>query len=134
MKVVSRKPPNYAQITERITPPKGAVYAYGNTIYAPDGQKVPPDVMEHEKCHKKQQEKSTPAIWWSHYLSNIEFRQDQEVEAYAVQYKFVENFYPNTARKEALFEFARNLSENYGLHLTFMEAERLIRKRAKILV
>ncbi len=134
MKILNKRPPNYAQIAERLTPPKGAVFAHGETIYNPTGEKLPPDIIEHEKVHMRQQEKSSPAIWWTHYLTNLEFRQEQELEAFATQYKFVEGFYPHSARKEALFEFARNLSENYGLHLTFMEAETLIRKRAKILV
>lgn len=135
MKIVNRKPPNYAQISELMKIPKGAVFAYGDAIYNPEGHKIPPDIVEHEKMHKKQQERSTsPAIWWTHYLNNIQFREAMEVEAFAAQYKFVEAFFPNSARKEALFEFAKNLSENYGLHLTFMEAEKLIRLKAKTLV
>lgn len=61
--------------------------AYDNTIWCVDGVGIPPwYVIEHEKVHFRQQNEYPGglAIWWDRYLTDTDFRADQEAEAYMV--------------------------------------------------
>lgn len=129
MEILNQKPPNYEEIKRIINPPTNAVFPYGDKIYNPSGQEIPPDIQFHESAHIKQQKAfSSPDIWWFKWLNDSDFRKEQEVEAFSAQLLFIKKFYPAKAVKEALNEMAENLSNNYKLGITKSQAETLIRK------
>ena len=96
MKVIQALPPNFEQIKAAIKiddwdkwiKEKGTVFTYGDTIYNPSDAKFPVHLLVHEGTHEKQQG-SNPKEWWDKYLVDLEFRFEQELEAYSAQYKFI---------------------------------------------
>lgn len=132
MKNENSYPPNFLKIQATLNPQKGAVYAYGDTIYNPDNITLYEDLVKHEEVHKAQQEKlGNIEVWWDEYLTNPKFRLEQELEAYNKQYLFLKNIIRNKELKEALQEMAHALSHDYGLDITYNQAESRIKKYAK---
>lgn len=128
MQIVKAYPPNYSTILQYLTPPKDAVFAYGDTIYNPTGKDISPDVIIHEECHQRQMQGWQPDAWWFSYLMDKSFRLKVEVEAYATQYHFVKDKVPSKVAKLCLFDLASNMSMLYSLGITHSQAETLIRK------
>ena len=87
MKISYNKPPIYdaAHAVFKFDPNHPPCFTYGNTLYNPSRLTLDEFFMAHEEVHALQQ--TNPAEWWNSYLSNPEFRKEQEVEAYYVQYK-----------------------------------------------
>lgn len=128
MKIVKEYPPNIHEIKTALPIKDGDVFCYGDFIYNPSGNELPPDIIFHENIHKKQQENQQPAVWWTRYLEVKSFRAEKELEAYRGQYKFIKENYLAKAHKEALDELALNFSSMYGLGISFNQAKTLIRK------
>jgi len=127
--IVADYPPNIKQIRYHLDPPNWAIFAYNDTIYAPNRKELEPDIVFHEEVHLKQQKKFRNAgEWWDKYLTDSSFRQQEEVEAYGKQYLWLKD-YGVTAKdmKEALQEMALALSLWYNLPLSIHQAETLIR-------
>lgn len=87
MKIIQSYPPNFEKIREKFDPPRNTVFAYGDTIFAPDGVNLSEDLIVHESVHCKQQGGDIDG-WWKRYMEDEQFRLSQEVEAYREQYKF----------------------------------------------
>ena len=127
MQIKNTYPPNWEQI-KLFNPPKNAVFPYGDIIYNPSKEEIPPDIQFHEQIHQEQQRKfPSPDLWWQKWRMDKDFRKEQEVHAFGEQLKFVKKFYPAKASKEALDEMANNLSNNYKLNISKHQAESLIR-------
>ena len=131
--VVGKYPPNKTEIEQVLGLYEDSVYCWGDILYAPELKRkedLPEDVLVHEQIHQKQQEPyGSPEAWWAKYLYNKEFRQEQEVEAFREQYRFVKERTLNKIAKLCLFDLADNLrNPMYGLSLSHQEAEYLIRK------
>ncbi len=127
MKIIKDFPPNISEI-KSVFPnlPKGQIFAYGETIFNPSGEEIPLDIQFHEQTHQEQMGKN-PEMWWRRYLIDREFRKKMEVQAFALQLKFVKKFYKNEGVKKALDEMSENLSKNYKLGITKYQAETMIR-------
>lgn len=127
-------PPNYQLLVEAFNPPKTTVFVYGDTIYNPSGEEVPPDVVVHERVHMRQQKEfAHPDLWYAQYIYDKKFRLEQEVEAYATQYKFLkDNGLPAQGLKEALHEFAYALAHDYKTGVDTYKAKTLIRLRSMV--
>jgi len=124
-------PPNYQFITDYL-PLTGhkPVFCYGGTIFNPHNIDIPEDLEWHEMVHSRQQG-TKPDVWWIRYCTDVEFRLEQELEAYARQWLFVKKHIPK-ATKESLQDFACVLSSSlYNLGINRFEAETLIRLKAK---
>lgn len=111
MKIVNERPPIYDGATAVFgTIPDSVVFAYGDTIYNPSGQSLSEDIIAHEEIHELQQGEN-PAAWWEAYLSDAEFRLDQELAAYRHQYRFMLKNEPDREKRNlALLHFAKSLS------------------------
>lgn len=131
MQISNKFPPNYAQLKSFITD-EHPIFTYGDTVYAPYHEKIPDDVLEHEKVHIEQQKLYTsPDIWWNKYILDRDFRLSQELEAFAKQYQWIRNI-SKQAGKASLIELAGNLSSPlYRLNLTYGQAEKMIKKYGK---
>lgn len=133
IKQIKGFPPNFKEIKEKLGYVKGNLYPYGDIIYNPTGEEIPEDILIHEEIHLKQQKRyPTPEFWWLNYTTDHDFRLDQELEAYATQLNWIKERYNNKGYKEALTEYANNLSSSmYKLSLSSHEAETRIRRVAK---
>lgn len=129
MKIVNDYPPNITEIRQVLNPPPNAIFAYDHVIYNPSDEKIWPDLEEHEKVHFTQQDKLGSAdLWWKRYLLDPDFRLDQELEAYNVQYLYIKSKMPNNkAVKALLTEMASQIATIYGIKLGLAEAESKIR-------
>ncbi len=93
-KIVKGYPPNYAEIAKRfpsVRGRQGVLFTYGDVIYNPSGGEVPIWLVAHEHVHVHQQHRHlltrqlNPVIWWHLYITNNEFRFEQELEAHKVE-------------------------------------------------
>jgi hypothetical protein len=134
MKILKQLPPNYEDICKHIPAVrqiKTIVFTYGNTVYAPAGNALPPDLIAHEQVHIDRQ--NNPAKWWEKYLTDIQFRLDEELAAYRVQYQYAEKHYSRAHRRLLLTHISKDLSGSmYGKLITRKEAIALITQGAKI--
>jgi len=131
MKIITGYPPNIESI-KMVFPVNGnTVYAYGDIIYSPQGEKLRPDLIYHEHVHSEQQA-GDPEAWWGRYLTDVDFRLSQEIEAYAKQVQFVRVHTTAKLAKACLEECARQLSSPlYNLGLDYYQVETMIRRYGK---
>lgn len=129
IKIKQEYPPNIEEIKRYLETNQDTIYAYGSFVYNPSGKEIPPDVLTHENVHSQQQKNfASPELWWSKYLIDREFRKQEEVEAFAKQWRWIKPYLPSQGVKDALNEFAQLLSSPlYDLDLTHSQAETLIR-------
>jgi len=137
MEVVHELPPNIDKIMDAgMQPNMGAVlFAYGDKLYIPGGFEPPEDLMVHEEVHSQQQEEEGGVEkWWDRYLEDKYFRIDQEVEAYAEQYRFlcIGNRDGNK-RAGFLHRMAVTLSgPTYGNVIAHSAARKMIKDKANV--
>ena len=126
-RIVQAFPPNIDEIRARFNPPPGTVFAYGDTIYSPARVDLPADLVAHEKVHFTQQAAAGgPEAWWRRYIDDPEFRLDQELEAYRVQYGTLADL-PRPERRRRLAAICGQLASSmYGSIVTKEQARRLI--------
>lgn len=128
MQIIQQYPPNIAKIKEKFNlAGKQPVFAYGDRIYNPFANNLPDHIIEHEKTHLKQQEGMTIEEWWNKYLEDPEFRLNQEIEAYRVQYKYLEENANRADRRLWLKRMVKDVSgAMYGNMVSAKRAEELI--------
>lgn len=128
MKISKSFPPNYRAIVEALGECENAIYCYGDTIYNPHGRDITPDIEIHEQVHSRQQGPQ-PEIWYYKYLTDGEFRLEQEIEAYGTQWAFVKDQpIPAKIKQWAKDSMAKALSgKEYGNLINHREAEQAIR-------
>ena len=130
MKIVYSPPPNYEAIVAAfpaITQRYGVLFAYGDTIYNPDGVTVTAPLMAHEEVHCRQQG-DTPGLWWESYIENATYRFGQELEAHRAEWKkFLEDAPNRHQRRGYLSNIAHRLSSGlYGKMCSLANAKILI--------
>lgn len=95
MNIMRALPPNFAEIAEAFPEAKtivasgqGIFFCYGDTIFNPNGESIAPQIMAHEKVHSARQN-GNPAEWWVRYLTDKQFRLDEEIPAHRAEYAFL---------------------------------------------
>lgn len=135
VRVVYAQPPILQYILDNgLQPSPTTIFAYSGAIYAPWVRDIRPDLIEHEKTHIRQQG-DDPDAWWVRYVEDAYFRLDQEVEAYAAQYRFiVRNIRMDRNRQSlVLRDFATMLSGPiYGNMIGSQAAMKMIKSKANI--
>lgn len=125
-KIINDYPPNYTDIEAILQSGNNAVFAYSNIIYNPHAKHVDKYCIAHEKVHFRQQKKIGDVdVWWDQYLSDVNFRVDQEVEAYRAQYRLAKRLNPTKQETNRWYaeQLAKSLSgETYGNCISFDEA------------
>jgi len=133
LNLVKAYPPNYDQICEAIDGVKGnegIVFTYGDTVYSPSGIALAEHVRRHEAVHVEQQTKMGKDEWWAEYLKNPQFRLEQELEAYKVQYRWIQRTRNYKYISETLDGIAADLAgPMYGNILDFDTAKKAISKK-----
>lgn len=132
MKISIDYPPLYQAIKEVLPNHGKSIFCHGDTIYNPYNLEITEDLKVHEAVHQKQQG-DNPNLWWSNYLSDKDFRLQQEIEAYGTQYAWVKKLDMKWVIKDWMKEkMAQALSgESYGNLISYAEAESKIRNYAK---
>lgn len=132
MKTSKTFPPNYEEICQNfdVRNNKNVVFTFGDTLYHPYISKgnLHKDLFIHEQTHVKQQG-NDPIGWWKKYFEDVQFRINQETEAYKKQYQFYSATNHNIAQREAfLIQIATILSgKSYGNVISLEEAINLIK-------
>lgn len=128
--VVKGFPPNYGEIISRIPAVRKnpyIVFTYGGTIYNPSGTPLDEAFLAHENTHVEEQRVVGAEAWWERYLDQPEYRLEQELLAYQVQYKYAVQNYSRADRRRLLAHISKDLSgAMYGKLITRQEASDLI--------
>jgi len=132
MKIVCTYPPNIETIRQHLTPAPGMIFAYGDTLYNPDRGIINQDQIVHEEVHAAQHAAfpGGPAAWWVRYLTDKQFRLNEELQAYQYQYRWAEeNIKDRNTRAKFLWAIASQLSHPaYGKLISHSDALKWIRK------
>ena len=112
--VIVARPPNFDAILKVFPNAKdeGVMFAWAGTIFSPDSEYVPPQLIAHEEVHFEQQANvGGPEKWWDSYLASPEFRMQQELKAHVVEYAvFVETTRSRARLRSYLDAVAKRLS------------------------
>lgn len=127
LKIVNGTPPNYELLKAVGLVKEGNIYCYGSTIFNPSDKEIPSDIKYHEQQHSIRQG-NNPSEWWNRYCNDPAFRREEEIMAYAKQYRLIKNALTDKDAKEFLEEYAINLSSLYNLGITKSQAATAIRK------
>lgn len=130
MKIVYEYPPNYDVLKKvfNLGDHENVIFTYGDTLYVPQGEKTKLDkpLMKHEEKHSEQQLAIGASWWWDRFLSEPQFRLEQELEAYREQYKAMGGMTPQK-RAGYLTHIATDLSSDiYGNLMNFEQAVQVI--------
>lgn len=98
--IIVERPPNFDQILAAFPDAgkPGVIFAYGEHIYNPTGNPIPPALLAHEAVHQRRQitgegsralgsPEMLTNLWWKFYLSDPEFRYTEELKAHVAEYK-----------------------------------------------
>lgn len=129
MNIVRDFPPNIDAI-KAVFPirGRGVIFAYGSTIYNPEGRPVPPHLLAHEAVHGKRQGDDIDG-WWEQYLTDPTFRLTEEVAAHVAEYRHIIGIGNRAEKRKALASIAARLAGPlYGRIITLNEAKALLRQ------
>ncbi len=129
--IYNERPPNFDKILAvfplAISP--DVIFAYGDKIYVPSGNELPPEILAHERVHCERQLMMRVETWWDQYLADPRFRYEEELMAHKVEYSFLRGLYPGQARKQAILSHvAQKLSARlYGGMVTLNQAKKALK-------
>lgn len=130
MNVIHEYPPNFEEIVKVFPFAKqpGVIFTYGSAIYAPKASvDLPFSLLVHEGVHSDRQG-GDPKTWWGKYLTDKDFRFEEELMAHIEEYKtFVGESRNN--RRMALKSIAQRLaSPLYGNMVSMERAKKLLKE------
>ncbi len=116
--IINTVPPNFVAI-KAVFPQaneKTTVFAFGEFIYVPSGSDLAPEILEHELVHCERQLKQGVDEWWAQYLTDPEFRYEEELLAHRAELKKLCELYPNRRQRRYFIQHvAKKLSAQlYG--------------------
>lgn len=76
----------YAVAAAGTSSQQGILFAYGEDIYNPAGIRISYALMRHEYRHCARQWQANPEAWWEKYLTDDEFRYEEELIAHVDEY------------------------------------------------
>jgi len=108
----------------------GTCITYGDGIHLHHSQKLSDHLLEHEKVHVIQQHQYGVEAWWVRYLSDPEFRKQQEGEAYRKQWQYIKSTRKDrNAAFRLKIQILKHLSSPmYGNCCSMQDAEKIIGK------
>jgi hypothetical protein len=130
MQVIKARPPLFDEIDAKFhIAGKPVIFAWGNTIYNPEGAEISDELFAHEAVHGLRQDAfGRIEHWWANYLADPQFRLEEEVEGHKAEYlSFCSRHKDRNARARYLNTIAARLaSPMYGGIITAADARRLI--------
>lgn len=129
MEIVHSRPPNFDQIVKvfPLAVGEGVIFAYGDRIYVPSGNKLPPELYAHELVHCNRQLGIGTENWWGQYLEDEEFRYQEELLSHRKELEVLCIGASRQVRRSALNVIAKKLSAQlyqYGPTVTLARAKR----------
>lgn len=115
----------------------GVLFAWGDTIFNPDGVDVPSITQAHEEVHSIRQEKlGSVEVWWDRYISDPAFRFGEELPAHQVEYRVA---YEKAAHRRERQFYLKQIAERlsgplYGRLVNFERAKGLLKDGARMLL
>lgn len=104
---------------------KDTIFVFGENIYT--NNELPYDVVYHELKHIEQQSRIGAKNWIDLYLTDRNFRLEQELEAYKYQLDKVKEINDDNEYFNILTECARNISsELYGNIIKYQRAIKIL--------
>lgn len=87
--IITQRPPNFEQILKAfpnaVNPE--VIFAYDGNIYSPSGKTIPPALLAHEEVHLNRQVMHGANGWWEHYITDHDFRYNEELLAHVAELK-----------------------------------------------
>lgn len=124
MNIVIGYPPIYDEIAAAFDL-RGVkpIFAWGNTIYNPHGVPIPPELIAHENVHMQRQA-GDPLSWWKKYITDPQFRLNEELMAHAAEYRYIVENSSRNQRRIALKVTAQRLAARlYGSLISVKDAK-----------
>lgn len=129
MNFARARPPNFDDVAAVFdVRGKPVLFAYGDTIYAPSGvTTVAPHLMAHETAHSLRQG-GDPEGWWKKYLTDPEFRLDEEKIGHMAEYQNLCARFPSRSdrRRHISLVASRLSSALYRYKITKDDARRFL--------
>jgi N-acetyl-anhydromuramyl-L-alanine amidase AmpD len=114
--IIVDRPPNFDQVLAafpRADQP-GVLFAYYPNIHNPSGIVVPPALVAHEEVHLHRQRDAGPIRWWDQYLTDTEFRYNEELLAHVAEFKHQKNGDRNASARLLLSTALRLVAPLYA--------------------
>lgn len=113
MKIIHSRPPNFDIIRKAFPLANrwGIIFAYGDTIYVPSGNELPPELIAHEEVHGERQLKMGVDAWWDEYIKSVSFRYEEELLAHRAEYAKICEIGSRQVRRSSLKVIAKKLSD-----------------------
>ena len=128
--IINERPPNFDAIVKvfPMAARMSVIFAYGEKIYVPSGNPLPPELLAHETVHCKRQMVLGVEEWWKRYLEDPVFRYYEEMLAHRAEYKYLALSAPSRqGRRGALKQTAKKLSAPlYGRMVSEAEARKAL--------
>lgn len=144
MRILIERPPLWEEINAKFNVEgQSVIFAWGDTIYNPEGVKVSRELHAHEEIHGERQlaypaASSSPGEpedhvveWWKRYIEDPKFRLEEELPAHRAEYQaFCKRHGDQKSRAKMLTLIAAKLtSPLYGSLITLEDARyRIIRR------
>lgn len=127
MRIIQAHPPLFALIDQKFeVRGKPVIYCWGDTIFNPQGIKVPSYLVAHEEVHSERQGTGDAEItaWWMRYIEDQSFRLSEELPAHQAEYRaYRKRHGPGGRTVQYLNEVARKLSSPlYGSVIDYQQA------------
>lgn len=92
MNIINGWPPNFPEIVKEFPAARGpsVIFAYAPDIYAPGRTNLPQHLLVHEAVHIRRQAALGVEEWWRRYLTDAQFRYDEELLAHRAEYQFLQ--------------------------------------------
>ena len=87
--IIIDRPPIYDRVAALFPiEGKAILFAWGDRIYNPTGIVVPKELIAHELIHGERQgtDEARIVAWWEKYLTDSQFRFDEELPAHKAEY------------------------------------------------
>jgi hypothetical protein len=110
------------------------IFAWGDTIYNPEGGAISVPLQAHEAVHGQRQA-GNPESWWRAYIADPEFRLAEEIPAHQVEYRElcrIESLGRSRSGRRRLLRYVaiRLCSPLYGQLITYDRARKAIKEAA----
>ncbi len=132
MQVSTGYPPNFPEIAGQFPWARrpGVIFTYGEQIFVGEGANVTPALKAHESVHSERQGKTEESIaeWWRRYLSDPQFRLEEELLAHRAEYRAFRGWTKDRNQVAQMLHTcaARLSSPLYGSLLSYQQARRFI--------
>ena len=128
--IVREFPPVYSKLIGKfpIEGNKGVIFSWGGIIYNPYSIYIPPHLIVHEAVHGLRQIDQGIENWWDNYISDDQFRFDEELQAHVAEYLALVGDNANRPiRRRAMKQVTKRLcGPLYGKMSSLDKAKRLI--------